>query len=229
MRVQRKIWILFVFIALMIAALCVFTGCATNQPASNSNQQPPVQQQEQNSQAQQQQQAAPQSTPATVPVTVPTNEEPAEKALPILENANFEMGHYGWSPQDGTIETEYNGNKYMTAGYTWGLYQFLQVKPGESYQIYGKVKQGMEPASPARLSIIFYDRDHKIMTESQNYVYNPGYEWSSFPKKVFKVPENALFTKLFLLSNGKGTVCFDNISISLTPRETTPAAPGTTQ
>lgn len=222
MRVKRK-WTMVLLGALLLVVLCVFAGCTQSRPAGDTNPQQSAQQQEQTQpqvqDTQAQQQAEPQNTPKT-----DTSNAPPEKKLPILQNATFEMGHYAWSPQAGTVETEDNGNKYMVAGYTWGLYQFLQVKPGESYQIYCKVKQGAEPASPARLSIIFYDSDHNIMEESKDFIYAPGTEWSSFPKKVFKVPENAVFTKLFLLSNGKGTVCFDNISVSLIPRETTPAA-----
>jgi hypothetical protein len=72
-------------------------------------------------------------------------------------------------------------------------------------------------ASPARLSLIFYDSNHNIMPESNSFYYTPGTEWSSFPKNAFKVPENALFTKLFLLSHGKGTVCFDDIEVTPAP------------
>jgi len=219
MRVQRKkVWSLVLITALLLVALLVFAGCGTNQTIGGTNSQTPTQQPAQSSPAQQQ--SATQVTPGTAPEKLQ-----AEKPAPIMENATFEMGHMGWSPQEGTIETEENGNKYIEVRYTWGLYQFLQVKPGESYQTYCKVKQGTEPASPARISVIFYDKDHKIMPESQTYFYNPGTEWCSFPKNVFKVPENALFTKLFLLSDGKGTVCFDNVSVSLSPRQVTPATP----
>lgn len=222
---RKKTLALAVVSALLMIMLYALTGCGTTQTGNTGAQQPapPAQQQ-----------TGPTSTPQEQPASqaaqnTATEKTKPEKVPPILENATFEMGHYGWSPQEGKIVTEDNGNKYIEAGYTWGLFQFLQVKPGETYQIYCKVKQGTEPASPARMSIIFYDKDHKIMPESQSYIYMPGTEWGSFPKKVFTVPENALFTKLFLLSHGKGTVCFDNISVSQVAKEGQPAASGTTQ
>lgn len=209
MRVKRKnIMLLAMVSALLLIVLYALTGCGSK-PVENTGAQPPAQQQAATTETTKEQTAA-QVTPETVPVN-----EKQEKAPPILINSTFEMGHYGWSTQAGTIMTETNGNKYMRVGYTWGLFQFMQVTPGQTYQIYCKAKQGTEPASPARLSIMFYDKDHKIMKESVSFYHYPGAEWSSFPKKAFTVPENALFTKLFILSNGKGTVSFDNISVSL--------------
>ena len=210
---RRKFLTTAVIGALILVMLYALTGCGRTQTSDTAAPQPAPAVQEQ---------PATQEQPA--PTSVPQEPKP-EKATPILENATFEMGHYGWSPQDGAIVTEDSGNKCIKVGYTWGLYQFMQVQPGETYQIYCKVRQGTEPASPARISIIFYDSDHKIMTESQSYIHMPGAEWSSFPKNVFTVPENALFTKLFLLSHGKGTVCFDNISVSLVTKDAAPAAP----
>lgn len=239
MRGRRgKIWIAALAGVLLMVMVYTLTGCVATQTTGNTGEQPPGQTQttgnageQPPSQTQtgqtgpeQLQPLSPQATQSTVP-----DKTKMEKLPPILENATFEMGHYGWSPQDGTIVTEENGNKCIKVGYTWGLYQFLQVKPGETYQIYCKVRQGSEPASPARLNVIFYDSDHKIMTESVEYLHNPGTEWSSFPKKVFTVPEGALFTKLFLLSHGKGTVCFDNISVSLVQQKEGSAPPVTAQ
>ncbi|MFA4885225.1 MAG: carbohydrate binding domain-containing protein [Desulfotomaculaceae bacterium] len=224
MRGRRgKIWIAALVGALLIVMVYALTGCVATQTTGNSGAQPPSQTQTGQTGPEQLQQLPPQTTPSTVPDKTKT-----EKLPPILENATFEMGHFGWSPQDGTIVTEDNGNKCIKVGYTWGLYQFLQVQPGETYQIYCKVKQGSEPASPARMSVMFYDSDHKIMPESMSYLHSPGTEWSSFPKKVFTVPENALFTKLFILSHGKGTVCFDNVSVSLVQKEAN-ATPGAAQ
>lgn len=194
--------------ALLLIILYALTGCGSK-PAEKTGTQPLAQQQAATAEPTKEQPAE-QVTPDTVPIN-----EKQEKDPPILINSTFEMGHYGWSTQAGTIVTETNGNKYMRVGYTWGLFQFMQVKPGETYQIFCRTKQGTEPASPARLCIIFYDKDHNIMPESVSFYHYPGAEWSSFPKRAFTVPENALFTKLFILSNGKGTVCFDNISVSL--------------
>ncbi len=241
MRCRRGIiWIAALAGALLILMVCALTGCVATKTTGNTGVQPPSQTQTTGNTGEQQagqtqngqtgQTGGEQLQPLPPPNTQNTIQDKtkAEKLPPILENATFEMGHYGWSPQEGTIVTEDNGNKCIKVGYTWGLYQFLQVKPGETYQIYCKAKLGTEPASPARMSIIFYDSDHKIMPESETYLHSPGYEWSSFPKKVFTVPEKALFTKLFLLSHGKGTVCFDNISVSLVQKEAA-ASPGAAQ
>ncbi len=211
---RKKIWIAALVGALLIVMVYTLTGCVATQTTENSGTQPPSQTQTGQTGAEQLQPPPPETTQNTVP-----DKTKVEKLPPILQNATFEMGHYGWSPQEGTIVTEENGNKCIKVGYTWGLYQFLQVQPGETYQIYCKVKLGSEPASPARMSVMFYDSDHKIMPESMSYLHNPGTEWSSFAKKVFTVPETALFTKLFLLSHGKGTVCFDNISVSLVQKD----------
>lgn len=209
---DRRNWAVAVAGAVLVLLLCILSGCGTIQSTSQTGEQPPGQGQEAQTEPGQKQEQ-----PET-----PQNGEPKavkpERTLPILQNANFEMGHYGWSPQDGTIITEEDGNKCMSVGYTWGLFQFMQVTPGKTYQIYCKVRQGNEPISPARICIIFYDTDHKIMPESLDIINNTDTEWRGISKKVFTVPEEALFTKMFLLSNGKGTVCFDNISVSLAPQ-----------
>lgn len=216
--INVKIWVSILVGALLLVMIGALAGCVATQTTRKTDQQPPAQTQTGPTEP-----GLPEATESTEPA-----ETEAEKALPILQNATFEMDHYAWSAQGGKIVTEQNGNKCMEVGYTWGLYQFLQVKPGESYQIYGRVRQGSAPATPARMNIIFYDSEHKIMAESVEYLHNPGPEWGSLPKKVFTVPKEALFTKLFLLSNGKGTVCYDNISVSLVQKEGSPA-PGAAQ
>ena len=231
----RWVWATAVISALLVLMLCVLSGCGSTQSTGPTGTQPPAQgepaqtgptvtqppAQEQPAQTSPAQQ---QTLPGAAQNAEPEKEK-SETASPILQNADFEMGHYAWSPQEGTIVKEENGNKCMRASYTWGLYQFMQVEPGKTYQIYCKARQGTEPASPARMSIIFYDSNHKIMKESLDIICSPGTQWDYFPKKSFTVPQNAVFTKLFLLSNGNGSVCFDNISVSLLIREsTTPGA-----
>lgn len=235
MRVKgRRIWALAIAGAILIMLLCLLSGCGTTQSTSSTggqpaqtapggtqapvrgvedqtspdNIQPPAQEKEE--------QTAPaqdQAQPGITPNGEPEPEKPG-KNLQFLQNGSFEMGHYGWSQQEGTIVTEENGNKCMSAEYTWGLYQFLQVLPGENYEITCQAKQEQAPLSPARMCIIFYDTDHKIMKQSTDIIYVPGTQWEDFPPTSFSVPEDAIFTKLFLLSNGEGSVCFDNISVS---------------
>ncbi|OPZ70456.1 MAG: hypothetical protein BWY80_01501 [Firmicutes bacterium ADurb.Bin456] len=224
MRVKgRKIWALALAGALLIMFLCFLSGCGSSKSTNlaNGQKEPAVP-----GNPRQIQGEGAQSAPDGAgmpgqgkdglagPAQGQVQPGVSGKNLQILQNGTFEMGHYGWSPQEGKVLTEENGNRCMRAKYTWGLFQFLQVAPGETYEITCRAKQDQAPMSPARMCIIHYDSDHKIMTKRADIVHIPGTQWEDFPLTSFTVPEDAVFTKLFLLSNGEGSVCFDNVSIS---------------
>lgn len=231
----RRIWALAIAGALLVMLLCLLAGCGTSQSTRTTGDQPvqtapgstqaPVQEAEEQASPdsiqtpaqQQEEQTAPgqdQDQPGITSNGEPEPEKPGKK-LDIFKNGSFEMGHYGWSQQAGKIVTEENGNKCMSAKYSWGLYQFLQVLQGETYEITCRARQDQEPSSPARMCIIFYSKDHKIMKERTiDIIHIPGTQWENFPPTSFTVPVGAAFTKLFLLSNGQGSVCFDDIRVS---------------
>ncbi len=217
----RRIWALAIAGALLIMLLCLLAGCGTTQSTQTTPGSTQAPDQEAVDQASPDSTQAPgqeqkeQTTPGQDGIT-PNGEQKADtgKKVEILKNGSFEMGHYGWSPQEGTIVTEDDGNKCMSVKYSWGLYQFLQVHQGQTYEITCQVRQDQEPISTARMCIIFYSKDHKILNErTVDILHIPGTQWEDIPHTTFTVPRGAAFTKLFLLSNGHGSVCFDNISI----------------
>ncbi|NLW37781.1 MAG: hypothetical protein GXY90_04310 [Peptococcaceae bacterium] len=218
MRIKgRRIWALAIAGALLVFLLCLLAGCGKTQSTETTpgSTQAPGQEAVD--------QASPDSTQApgqeqAQPGMSSNGEQKADKPgkkVEILKNGSFEMGHYGWSPQEGTIITEDDGNKCVSVKYSWGLYQFLEVHQGQTYEITCQVRQDQEPISTARMCIIFYSKDHKILNErTVDIIHIPGNEWEDIPPATFTVPKGAAFTKLFLLSNGHGSVCFDNISIT---------------
>ena len=153
---------------------------AEEQASPDSIQTPAQQQEEQTAPGQDQDQ------PGITSNGEPEPEKPGKK-LEIFKNGSFEMGHYGWSQQAGKIVTEENGNKCMSAKYSWGLYQFLQVLQGETYEITCRARQDQEPSSPARMCIIFYSKDHKIMKERTiDIIHIPGTQWENFPYLIHR-------------------------------------------
>lgn len=132
----------------------------------------------------------------------------------LIKNGDFKSGHKDWNGSK-IIGIDANGNKYISNGYNWGVYQDLFLNPGKHYQINAQTRKG-SAVTPARLVVLYIDDSGKYIRKNLvdiRHKHN-GAGWESMPATEFTVPGGAVKTRVFLLINGgKGNHHFDNISI----------------
>ncbi|KAF1085956.1 Y_Y_Y domain protein [Sporotomaculum syntrophicum] len=153
------------------------------------------------------------SDPTPEPVPVPGN---------LITNGDFNAGMTGWvnNRSSAVINSEANGNKYLTNTYNFDFFQVLNLKPG-TYTLNAKAKKGTA-AQSARIVIQFF---HSNGSNTVPYAFtysNKGSGWEAMPEMTVKVPDTAITTRVYLSVNGGSGNChFDDISL-VAENNTTP-------
>ncbi|NLI13378.1 MAG: hypothetical protein GX425_12280 [Peptococcaceae bacterium] len=146
-----------------------------------------------------------------------------EPAGNLIVNGDFSAGGTGWVSLNNSakINTETNGNKYLTNGYNWDFYQELSLKPG-TYKLNMRTKKGTANLG-VRIPVQFFQQDGKYTVPYAFKYSNKGGDWESMPEMTIEVPSTAVKTRIYLSvdAGGSGTYNFDDVS--LVPAGSTPA------
>lgn len=146
---------------------------------------------------------------ATTPTPSPT---PTPDEGELIVNGDF-TGSSDWSGLATKLKTDTAGNKYVSNGYSFDLFQDVTAKPNTSYTLTGKVLKGTS-TTPARICVIYYDNQNKKLA-SKDILYTPvDSSWGAVANNTFTTPANTSLIRVFLLTNGgTGSHSFDNISL----------------
>lgn len=158
--------------------------------------------------------------------TTPPAEEPP--AVPEqVQNGDFSNDRTGWQGKYGEPGVEANGNKYISNGANWGLYQDIALEAGKEYVINADTRKG-SAGTAARIVVLGIDAGGRLITTDPvdiRYTHR-GAGWESVGATEFTVPPGAVKTRIYLLvESGAGTHDFDNISV----KEVQPATPPVTE
>lgn len=134
----------------------------------------------------------------------------------VILNGDFEQGGLGWN-NPYAIQKEENGNHYVINNYNWLIKQDMNLTPGKTYEISADTKKGTA-TGPARVVITFLDVNGNRLKKYYDILYtHTGTGWEEITHQLITVPENAVKTRVYLLSKDeKGYHCFDNIILTWT-------------
>jgi len=146
----------------------------------------------------------------------------------LITNGDFSSGLQGWANETSTavINTESNGNKYVSNNCSWGFYQKLNLQPGD-YKLNMKAKKGTANMS-ARVVVQFFKQDGTYTVPYAFKFNNNGSGWEAMPEMTITVPSTTAYVRIYpsVDAGSTGTYYFDDIS--LVPAGSTPApAPDT--
>lgn len=136
----------------------------------------------------------------------------ASASVNYILNGDFTSGKTSWIGSGVLVKTESNGNAYGAAAYGWNFYQEIKLAPGQ-YRLSALAKKGTA-ASEARIVVMFIDSAGN-RTVNSDILYKPvGTGWETIPAKTITVPQNAVTTRVYLLTNGgSGYQCFDKVRL----------------
>jgi len=133
----------------------------------------------------------------------------------LIINGDFEMGLYGWIGMADQVKNE-NGNRFLSNGYNWEVFQIIDVNPGQKYLITAKARKGTSN-KPARIKVIFLNQDEKRVPEFFNILHSFDTTGWETVTEVIQAPSSVNQLRIYLLlddQKGSGTYCdFDNISL----------------
>jgi hypothetical protein len=156
------------------------------------------------------------------PAPEPEPEPEPETENNLIVNGNFSAGLQGWANETSTavINTEANGNKYVSNNYSWGFYQKLNLQPG-TYKLNMKAKKGTANKS-ARVVVQFFKQDGSY-TVPYAFKFNSTGGWEAMPEMTITVPAATAYVRIYpsVDAGSSGTYYFDDVT--LVPAGSTPA------
>lgn len=133
----------------------------------------------------------------------------------LIINGDFEMGLYGWIGVADRIKYE-NGNRFLSNGYNWDVFQIISVVPGQKYLVTAKTKMGAAN-KPARIKVVFLNQDDKRVPEFFNILHSFNTTGWENVTEVIQAPSSINQLRVYLLADDpkeSETYCdFDNISL----------------
>jgi len=133
----------------------------------------------------------------------------------LIVNGDFSAGTSGWVNKNNTAEinTDSNGNKYLTNTYNFRFYQDLNLEPGV-YKLNAKTRKGTAEKG-ARVVVRYFHRNGSDSFDTFKYQ-NSGTGWESMPEMTLEVPSTATTTRIYLsaVPGDSGTQHFDDITLT---------------
>lgn len=181
----------FFIMALLVLGLVLWAGCGKEDPSTS-----------------QPGQTASEKSPD--PAAAAKNES---VQTDLVINGNLEKGIDGWVVGSGWIKTDTDGNKYLSNGHEWQVFQIIPLEENATYTFNASTRKDAGERE-ARLKIIFFDK-HAQRLGYYNILYShEGTGWENIPAETIKVPKGTKEAIIYLLANGEKEVhSFDNISL----------------